>query len=81
MLTAVPRQIPLTVTVDVEAARHAPALNGRLPDGGVDRLSSPRDIARQAHIDRKQMSHRLPSQAERGPGFPRIPVVTKPGFA
>jgi hypothetical protein len=38
MLTAVARQIPLTITIDVEPAYHAPALNGRLPDRGADHL-------------------------------------------
>jgi hypothetical protein len=35
MLAAMPCQIPLAVTVDVEPPDHAPALNGRLPDGGT----------------------------------------------
>jgi hypothetical protein len=53
MLAAVPHQIPLTIALDVEPPRHPPALNGRLPNGGVDRLSLPRDIARQTNVDRK----------------------------
>jgi hypothetical protein len=58
MLAAMPRQIPLPVTVDVEPPRNTTASNGDLPDGGVDRLPSPRDIARQTHIHRKQARHR-----------------------
>ena len=58
MFAAVPCQIPLAIAIDVEAPRHAPAVNGRLPDGGVDRPSSPRDVARQTHVDGKQMRHR-----------------------
>jgi len=57
MRAAVPHQVPLAITVDVEPLHHPPALNGRLPNGGVDGLSLPRDIARQTHVDRKQMSH------------------------
>src|SRR5271155_4864655 len=58
MLAAMPRQIPLPVTVYVEPPRNTTALNGGLPDRGVDRLSAPRDIARQTHIHRKQARHR-----------------------
>jgi hypothetical protein len=61
MLAAMPRQIPLPVAVDVEPPRNPTALNGGLPDGGVDRLSSPGDIARQTHIHRKQAGHRAHS--------------------
>src|SRR5712671_1991142 len=57
MRAAVPHQVPLAITVDVEPLHHPPALNGRLPNGGVDGLSLPRDIAWQTHVDRKQMSH------------------------
>src|SRR6516225_2089934 len=58
MLAAMPGQIPLPVTVDVEPPHDATAFNGRLPDPGVDRLSSPRDIPRQTHIHRKQARRR-----------------------
>src|ERR1700731_4435492 len=58
MLAAMARQISLTIAVDVEPSHHAPAWNRRLPDGGVDRLSSPPDIARQTHVERKQARHR-----------------------
>jgi hypothetical protein len=52
-------QVTLSVTVDVEPAHHARALNGRLPDAGMNRLALPGDVARQAHIDRKQESHHV----------------------
>jgi len=58
VLGAVARQIALTITVDVEPTYHVPALNGRLPDGGVDRLSVPRDVARRTHVHREQAGHR-----------------------
>jgi hypothetical protein len=38
MLAAMAREISLTVTIDVEPAHHAPALDGLLPDGGTDGL-------------------------------------------
>jgi len=57
MFAAMPDQITLTVAIDVEPPHHPPALNGRLPDGGVNSLSLPRDVARQTHIDRKQACH------------------------
>ena len=47
VLGAVARQIALTITVDVEQLYHVPALNGRFPDGGVDRLFVPHGLARQ----------------------------------
>ena len=59
MLTAVARQIPLTITIDVEPAYHAPALNGRLPYRGADHLAPPHDVLRQTHIYRKQAGHRF----------------------
>jgi hypothetical protein len=57
MLTAVPFQISLTVTINVKPPHHPPASNGLLPDGGVDRLSLPRDVAGKSHIDGKQACH------------------------
>ena len=59
VLGAVARQIALTITVDVEPSYHVPALNGRLPDGGVDGSPLPLDVAWQAHIDREQKRHRF----------------------
>ncbi len=48
---AVAGQVPLSVAVDVEPAHHARTLNRRLPDGGMDGLALPVNVARQAHID------------------------------
>jgi hypothetical protein len=75
-----PRQIPLPVTVDVEPPRNTTALNGGLPDRGVDRLPSPRDIARQTHIHRKQARHRaLLAVSHRG--YPLTSGVYAPRIA
>jgi hypothetical protein len=51
-------QVSLPIAIDVEAPYGAPALNLCFPDAGVDDLSLPRDVPRQADIDRKQASHR-----------------------
>ena len=48
---AVTGQVPLSVAFYVESAYHARALDRRLPNGGMDRLALPSDVARQAHID------------------------------
>ena len=54
VLASVSGQVPLSVAVNVEPPHHAPTLDRCLPNGGVNSLPSPRDVARQAHIDRKQ---------------------------
>src|SRR5215472_16067586 len=53
VFAAMPRQISLAITIDVEPPRHPSALNGCLPDGGVDGFPLPLDVAWQAHIDRE----------------------------
>src|SRR6516165_3338942 len=50
VFAAMPRQISLTVSVDVEPPHHAPTLNRRFPDGGVDGFSLPLDVAWQTHL-------------------------------
>jgi hypothetical protein len=52
-LAAVPNQVALSIAVDIDLAHHARALNGCLPNGGVDGLPLSRDIPRQAYVDRK----------------------------
>ena len=59
VLAAVPEQVSLPIAIDVEPAYHARALNRCFPDGGVDGLALPWNVARQAHIDRQQASHRF----------------------
>jgi hypothetical protein len=57
VLAAVSGEISLCVAVDVEPPDHAPALNRFFPDACVDRLSAPRNIARETHIYRKEARH------------------------
>jgi hypothetical protein len=57
MLAAMPFEIALTIPVEVEAPRHATALDRGLPDSSVDSSTLPRDVAREADIDRKQARH------------------------
>ena len=57
MLAAMPLQIALTIPVDVEPPHHSTALHRRLPDAGMDSFALPRDVAREADIDRKQARH------------------------
>jgi hypothetical protein len=47
----------LTVAIDVEPPRHAPALNRLLPNRGVDRPSLPGNIAGEPHIQGQQARH------------------------
>src|SRR6516162_1642385 len=57
VFAAMPRQISLAVSIDVEPSCHPSALNGRLPDRGVDGFPLPFDVAWQAHIHRQQARH------------------------
>src|SRR5438105_8031400 len=50
VFAAMPRQISLAVSIDIEPSCHPSALNRRLPDGGVDGFTLPLDVAWQAHI-------------------------------
>src|SRR6516225_7537688 len=59
VFAAVPRQISLAISIDVEPSCHPSALNGRLPDGGMDGFPLPFDVAWQAHIYREQPRHRF----------------------
>jgi hypothetical protein len=60
-----PHQVSLAVTVEVEPARHPPALNGRLPDGGINGFPLPLDVTWQANIYQKQTGHRFHLHAGR----------------
>jgi hypothetical protein len=51
VLAAVPRQVPLSVAVDIESPYQAPALNRCFPNGGVDGLLSPREVTGQTHVE------------------------------
>jgi len=50
VFAAMPRQISLTIPIDIEPPHQPPALNRRLPDCGVDGFSLPLDVAWQTHI-------------------------------
>jgi len=52
-MLAVADQVALSVTVEIEPPRHAPARNGALPDRGMDRLPAPRDIVWKADVNRQ----------------------------
>src|SRR6516164_8421851 len=70
-----PRQIPLPVPLDVEPSRHAPALDRCFPDGGVDDLSSPLDVAWQADIYREQPRHRADLRSREA--LPPTPIIPR----
>ncbi|MGH6991397.1 MAG: hypothetical protein ACREE3_15980, partial [Stellaceae bacterium] len=59
VFAAMPRQISLTVSIDIEPPCHPSALNRRLPDSGVDGFPLPLDAAWQAHICREQPRYRF----------------------
>src|ERR1700756_5306228 len=59
VFAAMPRQISLAVSIDVEPSCNPSTLNRRLPDGGVDGFPLPLDVAWQAHIYREQSRHRF----------------------
>src|SRR5262249_26511136 len=59
VFAAMPRQISLAVSIDIEPSCHPSAVNRRLPDGGVDGFPLPLDVAWQADIDREQPRHRF----------------------
>jgi hypothetical protein len=50
VFAAMPRQISLAISIDVEPLCHPSALNRRFPNGGVDSFPLPLDVAWQAHI-------------------------------
>ena len=62
---AMPAQVALPVTVDVEAANHPPSRDGILPDTRADRPSLPFDITRHADVDGQDP----PSGTSYGHGF------------
>src|SRR3954470_14925948 len=52
MLAAVPSQITLTVTFEIQPADWTPAGNRTLPDPGVHHTAVPLNVSRQADVDR-----------------------------
>ena len=58
VLAAMPRQVALAVTVDVQPAHHATVLDRPFPDPGVDVSVPPRDVDGKPDIDGNQRRHR-----------------------
>ncbi len=54
LLAAVPGQVTLPVTVDIQPPHLAGAISRLFPDRGVDCPPVPRHIPRQPHVDRQQ---------------------------
>ena len=50
VLTAVPPQVPLPVTLDIEPADHLRPSNRCLPDAGVHGTAAPRQVAWEADV-------------------------------
>jgi hypothetical protein len=50
MLSAVTCDVALTITVEIETARHHPACHGPLPDSGADHFALPFDIGWKADV-------------------------------
>jgi len=58
VLAAVPGEIALAVSVDIEPPRHAPVSHGRFPNRGANHPALPGDLAGEPHIHRQQTRHR-----------------------
>jgi hypothetical protein len=52
LLTTVPGQVPLTISLEIQAADAAPATQGILPDPGVYSAPLPNDVARKPDVYR-----------------------------
>ena len=86
LLTAVPRQIALTVALDVEPGDAAAAGDRVLEHAGEDGPPLPRDVLRHADVDRQQPPHRLGSGRRRVGGLrlwagAHLATVAPPGPA
>ena len=69
LLAAVPGQVALTVSVEIQPADPTAATHRLLPDRRVHRATLPRDVAREANVHREESSHVAPnsrSQAHHG---------------
>jgi hypothetical protein len=79
VFAAVPGQISLPVSIDVEPSCHPSASNRRFPDGGVDGSPLPLDVAWPAHIYREQTRHRclIERQIESAKLRPASFILTK----
>jgi hypothetical protein len=52
LLTAVPSQVTLTVSLDIQPADATPTMHWILPDPGVHSATLPLDVARKSHVHR-----------------------------
>ena len=58
MFSSVSGEIPLPVTIDIQASHHPPALQGFLPDGGMNGFAAPSNVARKTNVDGYQLGHK-----------------------
>ncbi len=81
LLAAVAGQVALPVARDVRRTDPARPVDGSLPDPGVHSTAPPRDVARQADVDRDEGAHgvRAPNSA-RAMVLVAITMVLTPGF-
>src|SRR5262245_32647255 len=59
LLTPVPGQVTLTVSVEIQPADPTQATHRSLPDSGLNRAPPPLDLARKANVHRYEPSHRV----------------------
>jgi hypothetical protein len=59
LFASMPDQVPLPITIDIEAAHPATALNRRLPNSGMHGPPSPRDVARLEQGTTSRCTNRL----------------------
>ena len=53
LFAAMTNQVALPVAIDIESPHHAPARNGALPHGRMNRFPVPCDIVRKADVYRQ----------------------------
>jgi hypothetical protein len=51
MLSTVSGEVSLAIAIYIQPADHTPALHGLLPNGSVNRLAPPGDIAWKTDVD------------------------------
>ena len=61
MLSTVPREIALAITVKIKMACHDPAGYRPLPDSGVDHFALPCNVACEADVDGDKRMHHAPT--------------------
>jgi hypothetical protein len=61
VLSTVPREIALAITIKIKPARHHPACYGSFPDGGVHDLALPRNVVWKTDVHRDKRMHDAPA--------------------